>query len=125
MPLPTHVLNWFAGWIAILAAFLCGAGIGLFFHSESFLGGYASFRRRIVRLGHISFAALGMINLLFAYSPWPAPGKAASLLLAGGTFAMPIVCFLTGWRAQFRQLFFIPLSMLVGAVVLILLGGNP
>ena len=59
-----HPLNWYAGWGLILAAFLSGAGIGLAFHRESLWGGYGSFRRRIVRLGHISLAALGMINLL-------------------------------------------------------------
>src|SRR6185436_7615620 len=63
-----HALNWYAGWGLILAAFVSGAGIGLFFHRDDFWGGYTSFRRRIVRLGHIALAALGMINLLFAIS---------------------------------------------------------
>ena len=61
-----HPVNWYVGWSLILAAFVSGAGIGLFFHREDFWGGYASFRRRIVRLGHIALAALGMLNVLFA-----------------------------------------------------------
>ena len=51
-----HPLNWYAGWILILTAFLTGAGLGLSFHREDFWGGYASFRRRLVRLGHIALA---------------------------------------------------------------------
>ena len=68
---PTHVLNWQLGWWLVLLAFVTGAGLGLFFHRDNFLGGYNSFRRRIVRLGHIALAALGMLNVIFSYSPWP------------------------------------------------------
>ena len=52
-------LNWTAGWGLILAAFLVGAVIGLRTHRDEFLGGYASFRRRMVRLGHIALACWG------------------------------------------------------------------
>jgi hypothetical protein len=120
-----HPLNWYAGWSLILTAFLTGAVIGLAFHKEDFLGGYTSFRRRIVRLGHISLDALGAINLLYAFSPWPVLSKwngywAGILWLVGG-ITMPLVCFLTGWRQYFRHLFFIPVSALVGASVLTLI----
>jgi hypothetical protein len=50
----------------VLLAFATGAGLGLFFHRDDFLGGYNSFRRRIVRLGHIALAALGMLNVIFS-----------------------------------------------------------
>ena len=46
-----HPLNFVAGWWLILAAFVSGTLIGLGFHREDFLGGYDSFRRRLVRLG--------------------------------------------------------------------------
>jgi hypothetical protein len=122
----THVANWYAGWTLILAAFISGAGVGLFFHRDDFLGGYAAFRRRLVRLGHIALAALGMMNVLFALSPWPAVGRWnarwAGLLWIIGAVAMPAVCFLTGWRASFRKLFFIPVGALVVAAVLTLIG---
>ena len=125
----THVANWFVGWGMILAAFVTGGAIGLFFHREGFWGGYASFRRRIVRLGHIALAALGMINLLYAMSPWPAIGTASGdwagrLWLVGG-ISMPVVCFLCGWREGFRHLFVIPVGALSAAVVLTLIGGKP
>src|SRR5262245_23719460 len=70
---PWHPLNWYAGWGLLLAAFATGALAGLGFHREDFLGGYGSFRRRLLRLGHIALAALGMLNLIYALSPWPAP----------------------------------------------------
>ncbi len=114
-------MNWYFGWAAILAAFLSGAGLGLFFYNEDFLGGYNSFRRRIVRLGHIALAALGMINILFAISPLSAesglrPAIAEWGFVIGGA-GMPAVCFLSAWRPGFRHLFFIPVTALVVAVI--------
>src|SRR5690348_16764829 len=101
-------LNWSFGWIWILAGFVSGAGIGLFYHRDDFWGGYSSFRRRIVRLGHICFVALGMLNLLFALSPCPAPGTMqstiASACFVAGAVLMPAVCFLTAWRTSMRRL---------------------
>ena len=128
MASPFHELNWFGGWILILLAFVTGAGIGLFFHRPEFWGGYDSFRRRIVRLGHIALAALGMMNVLFSLSPWPSPessmaNPASWSLLAGG-ISMPVVCFLSGWRSSMRHLFFIPVTCLITAVVSILLGAG-
>jgi len=123
-----HVINWYAGWGMILAAFVTGGAIGLFFHRDAFWGGYASFRRRIVRLGHIALAALGMINVLYALSPWPGAGSwqgalAGRLWIVGGV-SMAGVCFLTGWRASFRHLFVIPVASLCAAVILTLIGAN-
>ncbi len=127
MAAPVHVVNWFFGWGLVLAGFIAGAGIGLFFEREDFRGGYGSFRRRIVRLGHVALVALGMLNVLFALSPWPragsVEGRAAAVLLVVGGVTMPGVCFLTGWRKGLRRLFPIPVIALVGAVLVILLGG--
>ena len=111
-------MNWYAGWWLILAGFASGAALGLFFHRPDFLGGYGSFRRRMLRLGHIACAALGMLNLIVALSPQKSP-----LLVAGG-FLMPVVCFLTAWKDKCRHLFFMPALTLLVAVILILFGGG-
>src|SRR6187397_1300562 len=119
--------NWAVGWILVLAAFVSGAMLGVGWHREDFLGGYASFRRRVVRLGHIAFAALGLMNVIFSLSPLPTPGTTAARLasicfIAGGVL-MPTVCFLTGWRAAWRHAFVVPVLSLIAAVVLTLWGG--
>ena len=126
MNAPWHPLNWYAGWCLLLAAFTTGALVGLGFHRAEFLGGYGSFRRRLVRLGHIALAALGMLNLIYALSPWPSPSRwqaeaASACFLAGGV-AMPLVCFLSAWKEPFRHLFFLPVVALVLAVALTLSG---
>lgn len=61
-------LNRQAGWSLILCGFVSGSLLGLGFHRAEFLGGYGSFRRRLLRLGHIALVALGMLNVLFSVS---------------------------------------------------------
>jgi len=117
-----HPLNFTAGWGLIVLSFLVGAIIGLGFHREDFLGGYVSFRRRLLRLGHIALVALGMLNILYSFSPIPAadapfaawPGR----FLIAGAIAMPTVCFLSAWKRPARHLFFIPVTLLLTAAVL-------
>jgi hypothetical protein len=122
-------MNWYFGWGMILTAFVTGAVLGLFFYREDFLGGYASFRRRIIRLGHIALAALGIINILYglssAASDHSLRASVASLGLIVGGVTMPTVCFLASWRAGFRYLFFIPVSALIIAVIQTLRIGPP
>jgi hypothetical protein len=122
-----HWHNWYFGWGLLLSGFLTGALIGLFFHRPDFLGGYDSFRRRIVRLGHISQAALGMLNVIYGLSPWPEASlweaRAASTCFIVGGISMPTVCYLTGWKEPFRHLFFIPVASLVLGVIYTLQGG--
>jgi hypothetical protein len=123
---PCHPLNWYAGWCLLLTAFVTGGLLGLGFHRSAFLGGYGSFRRRLVRLGHIALAALGMLNLLYALSPWPGPSQwqaeAASACFVAGGAAMPLVCFLAAWKEPLRHLFFLPVLALVLAAALALSG---
>jgi hypothetical protein len=111
-------LHFIAGWCLILTAFLTGALIGLGFHREDFLGGYGSFRRRLLRLGHIALAALGGLNVLYSLAPVTASAWPGWALLGGGV-AMPAVCFLTAWKPAFRHLFFIPVVLLMSGVVMV------
>jgi hypothetical protein len=126
MTSPYHPLNWYAGWGLILAAFVSGALLGLFFHRDDFWGGYSSFRRRIVRLGHIALAGLGLMNVLFSLSPWPEQSSWqahwAGVGYVVGGLAMPAVCFLTGWNKCFRCLFVLPVTALILAVIWTLRG---
>ena len=128
MNLPPHPLNWDAGWLLVLAGFATGAVIGLGFHRADFLGGYASLRRRMLRLGHIALAALGLMNVLFAMSPWPQPGSpiatTASAAFVVGGITMPAVCFLTAWRERFRHVFAVPVIALFVGVICTWLGGH-
>src|SRR6185503_20678894 len=75
-------LNLIAGWLGMLAGVLSGAVIGLFFHDEKWMGGYASYRRRLARLGHIAFFGLGFLNLIFAATSAQLPLTPRTLAIA-------------------------------------------
>jgi Na+/proline symporter len=103
-----------------------GALIGLFFHREDWMGGYGSHRRRLVRLGHISFFGLGFLNVLFAFSHQAVGLEAAWAGLAGrallvGAVTMPLCCFLSAWRKPLRHLFPVPVVAVLTGIVCTLL----
>jgi hypothetical protein len=118
-------LNLVVGWASMAAGALSGAGIGLFFHQEAWMGGYASLRRRMIRLGHIAFFGLGFVNVLFALSVAIVPIPAGHARVASAGFLVAVAtmsacCFLTAWRRGFRHLFPIPVAgVLVGLAALL------
>ena len=120
-------LNEAFGWVWILAGFVSGLALGLGFHRDEWLGGYASFRRRLIRLGHISFLGLGILNVLFAHTAPRLVLGSGSLALASGSLVlggitMPTCCALMAWRRGFYQLFGIPVASLVLGAALTVVG---
>jgi hypothetical protein len=123
MDFPSNLL---AGWIGFLAGAVTGALMGLCFHREDWLGGYGSFPRRMLRLGHIACFGLGLINILFALTaatlPFSPAVQLASRCLIVGMVTMPINCFLTAWKKGFRHLFFVPAGTTLAGITGLLLG---
>ena len=118
------MLNIYAAWIGMLLGCIAGAIPGLFFHDKDWLGGYSSWRRRMMRLAHISFFGIAFINLAFGLTARALElsdgTTAASWLLIVGAVAMPSVCYLAAIRDGFRRLFFIPAGSVTTAVALFL-----
>ena len=106
------MINIKVAWAGFLLGCVAGAVTGLFFHDPEWLGGYASWPRRMIRLGHISFFGLGLLNLFFALTARTLGMEtglgAVSKLLILAAIAMPAVCYLSAWKKPFRHLFFIP-----------------
>jgi hypothetical protein len=106
-------------WAGLLLGCLAGAIPGLFFHNSGWLGGYASWQRRMIRLAHIAFFGLGLINLAFALTAralgLDADVQSTAVLLVVGAVGMPAVCYLSAWKPAARNLFFIPaMSVMLG-----------
>jgi hypothetical protein len=114
-----QVLHLRAGWLLILCGFASGAALGLGFHRETFLGGYASLRRRLLRLAHIALIALGALNVLFALMPFHRAGSGAPTLsgcaLLAGAIAMPATCTIAAFWPRARALFALPVAALLAA----------
>ena len=125
-------------WLWFLTGMIVGTILGIFFHKPDWLGGYNTWPRRMIRLGHIAFLGTGFLNLAFALSlphltteTNPRSLEVASLLFIIGGAAMPTVCFLAAWKKPFRHLFFIPAGSLITAATITTLaflqlqGGTP
>jgi hypothetical protein len=116
--------NLLVGWVGMLGGVISGALIGLFFKREDWMGGYGSFRRRLTRLGHISFFGLGFLNILFGLTTSGLPETdwltVASWSFVVGAAAMPVCCFLSAWKKGLAHLFPIPvIAVSVGVVTLL------
>ncbi len=122
-------INLLVAWVWILLGFVSGFGLGLNFHREDWLGGYGSYKRRLFRLGHISFFGLGALNLMFYLTArsWiggaSVPASQLTFQLASwgfviGAVSMPLCCLLMAYRSGWRGLFLIPVTSLVAAGLL-------
>ena len=118
--------NLFLAWLWILLGFVSGMVLGMFFHGENWLGGYASFKRRMYRLGHISFFGLGVVNFIFAltvqnFSPAGPLVHFASLAFITGAIAMPVCCVVMAHFPKAHLIFAVPVVSLIAGGTLTLL----
>jgi hypothetical protein len=112
-------LNLMIAWLWILLGFISGMVLGCFFHQEHWLGGYASHKRRLYRLAHISFFGLGLVNLCFYFTIRSLGGNhsvgLASWAFVAGAVTMPMCCVAMAHAPRTRPLFSLPvLSLLLG-----------
>ena len=123
----TPAFHLVTGWVAILLGAVSGAAMGLFFHKDTWAGGYASFRRRMLRLGHISFFGIGFLNLLlgltlFQISLPETYLRIASIGFVTAVITMPACCYLSAWRKPMRHLFPIPVIAVLAGTLSLLAG---
>jgi hypothetical protein len=118
--------NLILAWLWILLGFVSGMVLGMFFHGENWLGGYGSFKRRMYRLGHISFFGLGALNLLFwlTVQHFSLAGQdigSASWAFIVGAIAMPICCVVMASFPKAHLIFSVPVVSLITGGVLTLM----
>ena len=121
------MVNLAFGWSWIVAGFFAGGALGMGFDRADFLGGYASWKRRLLRLAHVAMIALGVLNILFASSvdhaslraSWEA---AASWALVAGAVLMPACCILAAWVPRAKMLFGAPIVALAFGATVVAVG---
>ena len=118
--------NLLLAWLWILLGFVSGMVLGMFFRGENWLGGYGSFKRRMYRLGHISFFGLGVLNLAFCLTVqnFVLAGPLiyfASMAFIIGAVAMPICCVVMAQFPKAYLIFSVPVVCLITGGVLTLL----
>lgn len=95
------------------------------FHQDDWQGGYASFKRRMYRLAHISFFGLGTINFIFYSIATTEHFTGATVGIASWGFAlgaitMPVCCYLMANNKRLTGIFAVPVLSLVTAASLTL-----
>ncbi len=116
-------LNLTLAWIWIVLGTILGLILGSFFHREEFLGGYASFKRRLYRLAHVACFGLAILNLLFFFTARSLPTPTAWVAVASwsfvvGALSMPTCCISVAHQPRLRALFAIPVgSVLLGSIL--------
>ena len=117
-------INLYAAWISMLLGGIFGAVQGLFFHKEDWLGGYGSWKRRMMRLGHISFFGIAFINIAFVATAFilniEQEVYIPSVLFMIGAVGMPLICYLSAFKKIIRNFFFIPALSVIGGVLSLL-----
>src|SRR5438876_5323691 len=118
--------NLLLAWLGVLLGFISGLYLGLNFHRDTWLGGYGSFKRRLYRLGHISFFGLAIVNFMFYFtvralsSVNPAAAWASWAFIIGAV-SMPLCCLVMAHFPRLRPLFSVPvLSLILGASLTVL-----
>jgi hypothetical protein len=119
-------INLVLAWLWLLLGFVSGMMLGLFFRGENWLGGYASFKRRMYRLGHISFFGLGAVNLLFCLTVqnFSLAGPLvhfASWTFVVGAMAMPVCCVVMAHFPKAHLIFSVPVVSLITGGILTLM----
>ncbi len=116
--------NILIGWCGMLLGATLGMLIGLRAESRRWAGGYDSFRRQALRLGHIAAFALGIINVLYgqcvdrlAVLPGWAMQVGPWAMIAGGLL-MPAVCLASAWQRRWRVLFPVPATCIAAALAI-------
>jgi hypothetical protein len=118
--------NLILAWLWLLLGFVAGMVLGMFFHGENWLGGYASFKRRMYRLGHISFFGLGAVNLLFCLTVqnFSLAGQlvsVASWAFIVGAISMPVCCVVMAHFPKAHMIFAVPVVSLIAGGILTLM----
>jgi len=119
-------INLILAWSGILLGFGSGFMMGLNFQKENWLGGYGSWKRRLYRLGHISFFGLALMNLAFYFTAKTFPQLSTGVEIASGGFAlgaisMPICCAIMAHQPKWRAIFLVPVLSLTTAATFTLL----
>lgn len=118
------------GWLWILVGISVGAIMGLWSFNGPFnspVGDYTALPRRLLRLSHIAFIALGVINILYGYEiskinlllRYKQLGSRSAMY---GAILMPLLLLAAVFVESFKYLTVIPVILLFIAILVMVVG---
>ena len=120
-------INILFGWAWMCVGFLSGMILGLRAEGEQWLGGYDSLTRRYLRLAHVAFVALSIINVLYGKElgtiDLPNHFKnIGSALMIFGAAGVPLACISAAFLRKTRYLLPVPAAAVLIGVIILLIG---
>ena len=118
-------INIVFGWAWMCIGFLSGMVLGLRAEGEGWLGGYAALPRRYLRLAHVAFIALPIINILYGHELGSTDlaenvRSIGAALMVFGAVGIPLTCLAAAFKPKTKYFFPLPASaLLVGAVIMV------
>ncbi len=119
-------INILFGWAWMCIGFVSGMTLGLWAEGEQWLGGYASVTRRYLRLAHVAFIALSVINILYGkeLGSVALPNhikNIGSALMIFGAAGVPLACISAAFFRKTRYFLPLPaLAVLIGTIILVI-----
>jgi hypothetical protein len=119
-------INTLFGWAWMCVGLILGLIMGMRAEGEQWLGGYASLTRRYLRLGHVAFIALSIINILYGQelASVALPNyikNIASALMIFGAAGVPLTCISAAFLRKTRYFLPLPaLAVLIGIIILVI-----
>src|SRR3989344_7252200 len=118
------------GWVWILVGILIGAVMGMWSFNgplPSPVGEYADLPRRLLRLSHIAFIALAMVNILYGYEIDKVflkekTKRIGSLAMVWGGVLMPLFLLAAVFYEPFKYLTMISAILIILAVSIMAIG---
>ena len=119
-------INVLFGWAWMCLGFIFGMTLGMWAEGEIWLGGYTSLARRYLRLGHVAFIALSIINILYGKElgavALPVHIKnIGSYLMIFGAIGVPLTCISAAFFRNAKYFLPLPaLALLAGISILVI-----
>ncbi len=119
-------INILFGWVWMCVGFISGMTLGMWAEGEKWLGGYTSITRRYLRLGHVAFIALSIINILYGRELGSADlpiyvKNIGSPLMIFGAAGVPLTCISTAFFRNAKYFLPMPASaLLIGTPILVI-----
>ena len=118
------------GWVWILFGIFVGALMGMWSFNgpmPSPVGDYTSLARRMLRLSHIAFIALAIINILYGYEIDKIKlkkfyKKVGSLCMICGAILMPLLLIAAVFLEPFKYLTAIPATLVIISLLIMVIG---
>jgi hypothetical protein len=118
------------GWSWILAGIILGAVMGMWSFNGPFsspVGDYTALPRRMLRLSHIAFIALAIINILYGYEIdkiklKEKQKKIGSNCLIYGAVLMPLILIGAVFFEQLKYLTIIPAVFVIISISIVVVG---